>query len=53
MWNLKKDINFFARTDTDSKTLKNLWFPREAGWGWGDALEVWDGKVIKLGCDDR
>ena len=20
--------------------------------GWGDALAVWDGNAIKLGCDD-
>ena len=21
--------------------------------GWGDALRVWDGNAIKLGCDDH
>ena len=21
--------------------------------GWGDALRIWDGNVIKLGCGDR
>ena len=25
---------------------------RQVG-GWGDALGVWDGNAIKLGCDDR
>ena len=37
MWNLKKEHNeHLCRTDTDSQTLKNLWFPNEAGWGvWG------------------
>ena len=28
MQNLKK-------RDTDSQTLKKLWFPNETGWGWG------------------
>ena len=42
------------RTDTDSQTLKNLWFPNETGWGvGGNALRVWDGNAIKFGCDDR
>ena len=31
----------------------NLWFPNETGWGTGDALGVWDGHAIKLGCDDQ
>ena len=25
-----------CRTDTDSQTLKNIWFPRETGWGIGE-----------------
>ena len=25
---------------------------RQVG-GWGDALRVWDGNAIKLGCDDH
>ena len=34
MWNLKKGHNeLLCRTDTDSQTLKNLWFPKETGWG--------------------
>ena len=41
-------MNFFA----DSQILKNLQFPNETGWGWGDALSVQDGNAIKLGCDD-
>ena len=37
MWNLKKGQNeLFCRTDTDSQTLKNLWFPKETGWGVGE-----------------
>ena len=53
MWNLKKGHNeLLCRTDTDSQTLKNLWFPKETGWGVGDVLGVWDGNAIKLGCDD-
>ena len=31
--------------------MKILWFPNETGWGWGEALWVWDGNVIKVGCD--
>ena len=46
MWNLKKGHNeLFCRTDTDSQILKNLWFLNETGWGWGDALGVWDGNA--------
>ena len=54
IWNLKKKGHneFLCRTDTDSQILKNLWFPKETGWGWGGGLGVWDGHVIKLGCDD-
>ena len=54
MWNLKKgQTELLCRTDADSQTLKNLWFPNETGWGWGDALRVWDGNAIKFGCDDH
>ena len=36
------------------QTLKNLWFPNDTSCGgWEDALRVWDGNAIKLGCDDR
>lgn len=36
MWNMKKVHNeLLYRTDTDSQTLENLWFPKETGWGWG------------------
>ena len=32
MWNLKKEHNeLLRRTDTDSQTLKNLWFPNKTG----------------------
>ena len=44
-------MNFFAE-DTDSQTLKNVWFPKETGWGMGDGLGVWDGNAVKFGCDD-
>ena len=51
MWNLKKGYNkLLCRTDTDPQTLKNLWFPKETVLG--DALGVWNGNAIKLGCDD-
>ena len=32
--------------------MKNLWFPNETGSGAGEALRVWDGHVVKFGCDD-
>ena len=39
--------------DTDSQTLKKLWFPEEKGWGWeigwGFGMEM----LLKLSCDDR
>ena len=39
MWNLKKGYNeLLYRTETDSPTLKNLWLPKETGWG-GDTEE--------------
>ena len=52
IWNLKKGQNeLLCRTDTDSKTLKNLRFPNETVWGVGDALG--HGNPIKLDCDDH
>ena len=45
-------MNFFAEQIL-THTLKNSWFPNETVWGWGDALRVWDGNAIKLGCDDH
>ena len=37
---LKKGHNeLLCRTDTDSQTLKNLWFPNETGWGVGGCTE--------------
>ena len=51
MWNLKKGHDELCRTDTNSQTLKNLWFPKETGWGLADTLGAWDGNAIKLGCD--
>ena len=54
MWNLKKGHNeLLCIRDTDSQTLKNLWFPNETCWGCGDALGVQDGNAIKFGCDDH
>ena len=54
MWNLKKGHNeLLCRTDTDSQTLKNLWFPNETVWRVGYALGLWDGNPIKLDCYDH
>ena len=53
MWNLKKGQNELCRSDTVSQTLKNFCFPKETGWGWRDALGVWDGNAIKWGCNDH
>ena len=53
MWNMKKGHNELCRKDTDSQTLKNLWFPKERGGGGQGDAGVWDGNVIKLGCDDH
>ena len=40
MWNLKKGHNeLLCRTDTDSQTFKNLWFPNETGQGLGGCAE--------------
>ena len=41
------------RTDTDSRTLKNLWFPMRQVGGWGDVLGLWDRNAIKLDRDDH
>ena len=53
MWNLKKDTNeLIFRTETDLQTLKNLWLPKDTGWGGRDRLGVWVGNILKLGCVD-
>ena len=51
VWNLKK-MNLIFRKETDSQTLKNLWLPKGTGWWGRDGLGLWDGNVIKLGCED-
>ena len=54
MWSLKKGQNEpLCRIDTDSQTLKILWFPKETGLGWRDVLGVWDVNAVKLGCGDH
>ena len=48
---LKEDKNeFICRTETDSQTLKNC--PKWTGGGREGWKGVWDGNVLKLGCDD-
>ena len=51
MWNLKKDTMDLAEHKLTHR-LKNVWFPKETGWGLGDALRVWDGNAVKSGCDN-
>ena len=54
MCNLKKgQTEHLCRTDADSQTLKNSWFPKVTVLGVGDALGLWDGNSIKLDCDDH
>ena len=55
MWNLKKRYNdLLCRTESDSDFEKFMVTKadRLVGGG-GDGEGVWDGKVVKLGCDDR
>ena len=53
MWNLKKGYSeFLCQTETDSQTLKNLGYQRRPVVVQRDRLGVWDGNVVKLGCDD-
>ena len=43
MWNLKNGHDeLLCRIDTDSQTLKNLWFPRRQ-------LGVWEGCAVVVG----
>ena len=49
-WNLKKgQTELLCRTDTDSQTLKNLWFPKETVWGVGGCTGVVGWKLYKIG----
>uniref|UniRef100_A0A8D0NL32 Uncharacterized protein n=1 Tax=Sus scrofa TaxID=9823 RepID=A0A8D0NL32_PIG len=49
MWNIRKGHNeLLCRTDTDSQTLKNLWFPSEIGWGVGGRTEGLGWKCYKI-----
>ena len=44
-------MNFFAEQKLTHR-LKNLWLPKGTGcWG-RDGLGVWDGNIVKLGCND-
>ena len=53
VWNLKNGHNeLLCRRDTDSQTEKLMVSKWDRLGGWGDALTVWDGNVIKFGCDD-
>ena len=50
----KKDtMNFFAEQILTQQTLKNVWFPKETVREVGGVLGLWDGKPMKLDCDDH
>ena len=50
MWNLKKGHSErLCRTDTDSQTMKKLWFPNETGWGVGGCAGDLGWKCYKIG----
>ena len=50
IWNLKKGHNeLLCRTETDSQTLKNLYFPNETGWGLGGCAGGLGWKWYKIG----
>ena len=34
----KKTNELLCQTNTDSETLKNLWFPKKTDWGWAGGL---------------
>ena len=46
-------MNFFAEKILTHKLLKNLWFPKETGWGEGGWAGVWGGNAVKLDCGHR
>lgn len=54
MWNLKKGHNeLLCRTDADSQTLKNVWFPKETGWGmvgmdWGFGMDMLSNWIVMV-----
>ena len=52
----KKNLVFnelVFRTDADSQALKTYGFQMRHVGGRGDALGVWTGNAIKLGCEDH
>ena len=50
MWNLRKGHNeLLCRANTDSQTLKNLWFPYETGCGVGLGAGDLRWKCYKIG----
>lgn len=50
---LKKDTMNFIEQILTYRLGKAYDFQRRQVVGWGDVLGVWDGKAIKLGCDDH
>ena len=48
----KDPMNFFAEQIPTCRLRKTYGFQRSEVVGWG-MLGVWDGNVVKLGCDDH
>ena len=54
IWNLKKGYNeLLCKTDTDHRLWKTYGFQRRQIVVGRDGLGVWEGNVVKLGCDDH
>ena len=50
MWNLKKGHNeLLCKTDTDSQTLENLWFPKDTVLGVRKCTRGLGMKCYKIG----
>ena len=49
----KDTVNFIAEQILTHRLWKTYGFQIRQVGGWGDVLGVWDGNVIKFGCDDH
>ena len=46
-------MDFFAKQILTHRLWKTYGFRKRQVGRWGDALGVWDGNAIKLGCEDH